>query len=35
MKHECRVTVLERKCFTDYQEKYLAKGFYSAGAERL
>ena len=24
MKHECRITVLETKCFTDYQEKYLA-----------
>lgn len=26
MKHECKITVLERKCFEDYQEKYLAKG---------
>ena len=24
MKHECKITVLETKCFTDYQEKYLA-----------
>ena len=24
MKHECRITVLERKCYDDYQEKYLA-----------
>ena len=24
MKHECRITVLETKCFTEYQEKYLA-----------
>ena len=24
MKYECRITVLERKCYDDYQEKYLA-----------
>ena len=24
MKHECKITVLETKCFADYQEKYLA-----------
>ena len=24
MQHECRITVLETKVFTDYQEKYLA-----------
>ena len=24
MQHECKITVLEKKCFTDYQEKYLA-----------
>ncbi len=24
MKHECRITVLETKVFSDYQEKYLA-----------
>ena len=24
MKHECRITVLETKCFAEYQEKYLA-----------
>ena len=24
MQHECRITVLETKCFSDYQEKYLA-----------
>ena len=24
MKHECRITVLETKCFPDLQEKYLA-----------
>ena len=24
MRHECRITVLETKCFADYQEKYLA-----------
>ena len=23
MQHECRIAVLERKCFTDYQENYL------------
>lgn len=24
MQHECKITVLETKVFTDYQEKYLA-----------
>lgn len=24
MQHRCKVTVLDTKCFTDYQEKYLA-----------
>ncbi len=24
MKHKCKVTVLDTKCFSDYQEKYLA-----------
>lgn len=24
MQHECRITVLETKVFSDYQEKYLA-----------
>ena len=24
MLHECRITVLEKKCFADYQERYLA-----------
>ena len=24
MQHECRITVLETKCFPDLQEKYLA-----------
>ncbi len=24
MQHKCRVTVLEKKCFADYQEQYLA-----------
>ena len=24
MKHECTITVIDKKCFTDYQEKYLA-----------
>ena len=24
MQHECRITVLETKCFADYQEQYLA-----------
>ena len=24
MQHECRITVIDKKCFTDYQEKYLA-----------
>lgn len=24
MRHECKITVLETKCFTELQEKYLA-----------
>lgn len=24
MKHECKITVLDTKCFEEYQEKYLA-----------
>ena len=24
MQHDCKITVLETKCFTDLQEKYLA-----------
>ena len=24
MRHECKITVIDRKCFADYQEKYLA-----------
>lgn len=24
MRHECKITVIDKKCFTDYQEKYLA-----------
>lgn len=24
MQHECKITVLETKCFPEYQEKYLA-----------
>lgn len=24
MQHECKITVLETKCFSEYQEKYLA-----------
>ena len=24
MQHECKITVIDKKCFTDYQEKYLA-----------
>lgn len=24
MKHQCKVTVLDKKCFTDFQEAYLA-----------
>ncbi len=24
MKHECKITVIDKKCFTDFQEKYLA-----------
>ena len=24
MKHECRITVIDKKCFTDYQKQYLA-----------
>ena len=24
MKHECKITVLDTKCFKEYQEEYLA-----------
>ena len=24
MQHECKITVIDKKCFVDYQEKYLA-----------
>ena len=24
MRHECKITVIDKKCFADYQEKYLA-----------
>lgn len=24
MRHECKITVIDKKCFTDYQEQYLA-----------
>lgn len=24
MKHECKVTVIDKKCFADFQEQYLA-----------
>lgn len=24
MKHECKITVLDTKCFSEYQEEYLA-----------
>lgn len=24
MKHECKITVLDTKCFEEYQEEYLA-----------
>ena len=24
MQHECRITVIDKKCFTEYQEQYLA-----------
>ena len=24
MKYECKITVIDKKCFTDYQEQYLA-----------
>ena len=24
MQHECRIAVIDKKCFTDYQEQYLA-----------
>ena len=23
MQHECKITVIDKKCFTDYQEQYL------------
>ena len=24
MRHECKITVIDKKCFTNYQEQYLA-----------
>ena len=24
MKHECKITVIDKKCFADFQEQYLA-----------
>ena len=24
MQHECKITIIDKKCFTDYQEQYLA-----------
>ena len=24
MRHECKVTVIDKKCFVDFQEQYLA-----------
>lgn len=39
MRHECKITVLETKCFEEYQEKYLADPksgpcpFFKAGDE--
>jgi hypothetical protein len=24
MQHECKITVIDKKCFTDFQEQYLA-----------
>jgi len=24
MQHECKITVIDKTCFADYQEKYLA-----------
>ena len=39
MRHKCKITVLETKCFEDYQEKYLANPnsgpcpFFKAGDE--
>ena len=24
MQHECKITVIDKKCFTEYQENYLA-----------
>lgn len=41
IKYECKITVLETKCFIDYQEKYLANPksgacpFFKAGDEFL
>lgn len=38
MQHKCKVTVIDKKCFNDYQEKYLADPksgpcpFYNVGA---
>ena len=39
MQHKCKVTVIDKKCFNDYQEKYLANPksgpcpFYNVGDE--
>lgn len=39
MQHKCKVTVIDKKCFSDYQEKYLADPksgvcpFYNVGDE--
>ena len=39
MQHKCKVTVIDKKCFNDYQEKYLADPksgpcpFYNVGDE--
>ena len=39
MQHKCKVTIIDKKCFNDYQEKYLADPksgpcpFYNVGDE--
>lgn len=41
MQHKCKVTVIDKKCFTDYQEQYLSNPksgpcpFYKVGSEYL
>lgn len=41
MQHKCKVTVIDKKCFTDYQEQYLSNPkagpcpFYEVGSEYL